>query len=139
MLSQQALEGNWNEIKGKVREKWGQISDNELEMLKGKGDQLVGAIQRKTGEARDKIERFLTQAVESGAAATSRAAETAREYSEEAVDEMERAKEYVGESLRKGYEQAENLVQQRPAESVAVAFGLGVVVGAVLGLILRNR
>lgn len=139
MLSQQALEGNWNEIKGKVLEKWGQLTDNDLEMLKGKGDQLVGAIQRKTGEARDKIERFLAQAVEAGAAATSRAAETAREYSEEAADEMERARDYVGESLRKGYEQAENMVQQRPAESVAVAFGLGVVVGAVLGLILRNR
>jgi uncharacterized protein YjbJ (UPF0337 family) len=139
MLSQQALEGNWNEIKGKVREKWGQISDDDLEMLKGKGEQLVGAIQRRTGEARDKIERFLDQAVEAGAAATSRAAETAREYSEEAADEMERVSDFVGESLRKGYEQAESMVQQRPAESVAVAFGLGVVVGAVLGLILRNR
>ena len=90
MLSQQALEGNWNEIKGKVREKWGQFTDDDLEMLKGKGEQLVGAIQRKTGEARDKIERFLAQAVEAGAAATSRAAETTREYSEEAADEIER-------------------------------------------------
>ena len=139
MLNQQALEGNWNQIKGKVREKWWQLTDDDLEMLKGKGDELVGAIQRRTGEARDKIERFLTQAVEAGASATSRAAETAREYGAEAADEMERASDYVGESLRKGYEQAESMVQRRPAESVAVAFGLGVVVGAVLGLVLRNR
>lgn len=139
MLSQQALEGNWNEIKGKILEKWSQISNDDLEMLRGKGDQLIGAIQRKTGEARDMIERFLVQAVEAGTAATSRAAETAREYGQEATDEMERVSDFVGESLRKGYEQAENMVQQRPAESVAVAFGVGVVVGAVLGLILRNR
>ncbi len=139
MLNQQALEGNWNQIKGKVREKWGQMTDEDLETLKGKGDQLVGAIQKRTGEARDKIERFLTQAVEAGASATSRAAETAREYGAEATDEMQCASDYVGESLRKGYEQAESMVQQRPAESVAVAFGLGVVVGAVVGLVLRNR
>jgi uncharacterized protein YjbJ (UPF0337 family) len=138
-LNQQALEGNWNQIKGKVREKWGQLTDDDLEMLKGKGDELVGVIQRRTGEARDRIERFLTQVVEAGATATSRAAETAREYSAEAADEMERASDYVGESLRKGYEQAESMVQRRPAESVAVAFGLGVVVGAIVGLVLRNR
>jgi uncharacterized protein YjbJ (UPF0337 family) len=139
MLNQQALEGNWNQIKSKVREKWGQLTDDDLEMLKGKGDQLVGAIQHRTGEARDMIERFLTQAVEAGASATSRAAETARGYSAEAADELGRASDYVGDSLRKGYEQAESMVQRRPTESVAVAFGLGVVVGAIVGLVLRNR
>lgn len=64
MLNQQALEGNWNQVKGKVREKWGQFTEDDLETLKGHGDQLVGAIQKRTGEARDKIEKFLTQAVE---------------------------------------------------------------------------
>lgn len=63
----------------------------------------------------------------------------ARDTSEQAVEEVERITDHVSESLRKGYEQAETLVQQRPAESVALAFGLGIVVGAVVGLVLRNR
>ena len=55
----QALKGNWNEIKGKLRNKWGQLTNDDLQQARGNIDQLVGLIQRKTGEARTSVEKFL--------------------------------------------------------------------------------
>ena len=59
------LSGSWNEIKGKIREKWGQLSDNDLERFKGNVDQLVGYVQQKTGQAPQEIEAFLAEAATS--------------------------------------------------------------------------
>ena len=52
MVNQQTLQGNWNELKGKLREKWGQLTNEDLQVAQGNVDQLIGLIQRKTGEAR---------------------------------------------------------------------------------------
>ena len=56
MLNQQTLQGNWNEIKGKLQSKWGTLTDDDIAIFNGNVDQLVGTIQRKTGEARASIE-----------------------------------------------------------------------------------
>jgi len=50
-------EGRWKEIKGKIREKWGQLTDDELDQVRGRWDQLTGLVQRKTGAAREQVER----------------------------------------------------------------------------------
>ena len=51
------LEGNWNQLKGKVRQKWGEITEDELEQAAGNKDELVGLIQKKYGKAKDEAER----------------------------------------------------------------------------------
>jgi len=51
MINEQVLQGNWNEIKGKIRSKWGQLTNDDLQSFDGNVDRLVGLIQRKTGEA----------------------------------------------------------------------------------------
>ncbi|MHB8584378.1 MAG: CsbD family protein [Thermoplasmatota archaeon] len=51
------IEGNWKQFKGKVREKWGNLTDNDLERLKGKRDQIAGEIQERSGLARREVER----------------------------------------------------------------------------------
>ena len=43
-VNQQTLEGNWTEIKGKLHEKWGQVSNDELQMAQGNIEQLIGLI-----------------------------------------------------------------------------------------------
>ena len=47
------LEGNWKQVKGSVRERWGKLTDNDLEQIAGKKDQLVGRIQERYGLAKD--------------------------------------------------------------------------------------
>jgi uncharacterized protein YjbJ (UPF0337 family) len=51
------VRGNWSEVKGKIKESWGKPTDDELDVIAGKRDQLVGLIQKTYGVAREEAER----------------------------------------------------------------------------------
>jgi uncharacterized protein YjbJ (UPF0337 family) len=51
------VEGNWVQFKGKVKEKWGKLTDDDLDVIQGKQEQLSGKIQERYGVARDQAER----------------------------------------------------------------------------------
>jgi len=51
------IEGNWKQFKGKAREKWGKLTDNDWELIAGKKDQLVGRIQERYGISKDEAQR----------------------------------------------------------------------------------
>ena len=51
------LKGNWEQIVGKAKEKWGKLTDNDWQVVEGKRDQLVGRIQERYGIAREEAER----------------------------------------------------------------------------------
>ncbi|MDX2154644.1 MAG: CsbD family protein [Bryobacteraceae bacterium] len=51
------IEGNWKQLKGSIKEKWGQLTDDEIDQMGGKKDKLVGAIQKRYGYTRDQAER----------------------------------------------------------------------------------
>ena len=53
------LEGKWKEIKGKLREEWGELTDDDLDRAAGKRDQLIGVIQQRYGKARAEVEEQL--------------------------------------------------------------------------------
>ncbi len=55
------IEGNWKEWKGKIKEKWGQLTDDDLEQAAGHRDQLIGILQRRYGYERDRAERDLEE------------------------------------------------------------------------------
>ncbi len=55
------IKGKWNQIKGDVKRKWGQITDDDLLQAEGNMDKLVGAIQQRTGEQRDAIRQWIDQ------------------------------------------------------------------------------
>lgn len=58
-MDRNRLEGNWKQLKGSVREKWGELTDDDLDVVEGNWDQLVGRIQERYGVARDEAERQL--------------------------------------------------------------------------------
>lgn len=51
------LKGNWQQVKGKVKEQWGSLTDDDLDVIEGKRDQLVGTLQKRYGIARNEAER----------------------------------------------------------------------------------
>ncbi len=51
------IAGNWKQFRGKIRERWGKLTDDELETIAGKRDQLIGKLQRSYGITRDEAER----------------------------------------------------------------------------------
>jgi uncharacterized protein YjbJ (UPF0337 family) len=54
-------QGRWEELKGRVREKWGQLTDNDLETARGNLEQLIGLIKERTGATVQEIERELNR------------------------------------------------------------------------------
>ncbi len=69
MVSTQRLQGQWNSVRGQIKKKWHQLTDDDLKFSSGDIDQLVGRIQHKTGEAREAIESFLDDLTAQGAGA----------------------------------------------------------------------
>ena len=51
------VEGNWKQVKGKVKEKWGQLTDDDLDTIAGRRDQLEGKIQERYGIAKDQVKK----------------------------------------------------------------------------------
>tara|TARA_B100000029_G_C17141738_1_gene802670 strand:+ start:229 stop:444 length:216 start_codon:yes stop_codon:yes gene_type:complete len=56
-MNTDSIKGNWKELKGKIQEKWGEITDDELDQIEGNRKQLVGTLQQKYGYAKDEAER----------------------------------------------------------------------------------
>lgn len=52
-------EGKWDQAKGRIKEAWGTLTDDELDKSEGKWDRVVGTIKEKTGEAVDVVEEKL--------------------------------------------------------------------------------
>ena len=55
------LEGNWKQARGKVRERWGKLTDDELDVIAGRRDQLIGRIQELYGNTRDEVARDIDE------------------------------------------------------------------------------
>ena len=51
------IEGNWKQFKGKARQKWGMLTNDELDVIQGRKDQLIGKIQERYGLAREEAEK----------------------------------------------------------------------------------
>ncbi len=61
MLNVDVIEGKWKELRGKVKERWGKITDSDLDRIEGKREQLVGLLQQKYGYAKEKAENEIDQ------------------------------------------------------------------------------
>lgn len=55
-MSTLTAKGNWNIAKGKLKQKFAQLTDDDLQFIEGKEDELIGRIQKRTGQARESIE-----------------------------------------------------------------------------------
>jgi uncharacterized protein YjbJ (UPF0337 family) len=55
-MNQDQIKGGWNEFKGKVKEQWGKLTDDDLLQIEGDQDQLIGRVQRRYGIAREEAE-----------------------------------------------------------------------------------
>ena len=58
-MNEDRIEGNWKQFKGKVKEQWGKLTDDDLDVIAGKRDQLLGKLQERHGLARDAAEERL--------------------------------------------------------------------------------
>lgn len=53
------LQGNWNEIKGKIKQKYGNLTEDDLVYEEGKDDELLGRIQQKIGQSKEDVKKWI--------------------------------------------------------------------------------
>ena len=58
-MNEYTIKGNWNEIKGKLKQKYGELTDDDLAYVKGKEDELLGRIQNKIAKSIDEVKQEL--------------------------------------------------------------------------------
>jgi uncharacterized protein YjbJ (UPF0337 family) len=51
------VQGNWKQLKGKAKENWGELTDDDLDVIAGQRDQLEGKIQQRYGYSKDQVRR----------------------------------------------------------------------------------
>lgn len=58
-MNKDTLEGDWNQFKGKIKEKWGKLTDNDITEIQGKKEQLLAKIQQRYGYTKEKAQKEL--------------------------------------------------------------------------------
>ncbi len=139
MITWNEIEGRWKQIKGHIQERWSDLTDDELGKAHGNVNQIVGTIQRKTGETREAVENFIEELASNGQSVAGKAAETASHYAEQASEAARRGYQQATQKVTAGVEHAQETVRRRPVESLAVAFGAGMIVGVVAAIMLRSK
>jgi uncharacterized protein YjbJ (UPF0337 family) len=150
MVTRQELEGQWTEVKGRLQERWGSLTDNELYQARGNVNQLVGVIEQRTGENRKAIEDYLEELVSDTHSNMERATAAVKEYADQASQAAREGYDRASQAAREGYARASQNVSERygeaqecvrrnPVESMLVSFGAGILAGVVVGLSLRRR
>jgi len=55
------IKGDWNITKGKLKQKWAKLTDDDLQYAEGQQDELIGRIQKRTGETREAVEKAIKE------------------------------------------------------------------------------
>jgi len=63
-MNQDVFEGKWKEMRGQVKEWWGKLTDDDLERVGGKADQMIGLLQQKYGYTKEHAEEEFNQRLE---------------------------------------------------------------------------
>ncbi|HSC78817.1 MAG TPA: CsbD family protein [Chitinolyticbacter sp.] len=60
-MNRDQVEGNWKQFKGKVREQWGKLTDDQLDKIEGRREQLAGQIQEAYGTSKEETEKQIKE------------------------------------------------------------------------------
>ena len=134
------VEGDWKRMKGKVKEQWGLLTDDDLTAIGGRKDQLEGKIQERYGYGKDQVRKEIDSWFSS-------AALVANDNAEELADQIEAiradiqsltstvsrvANKQLGQAQDKAVEamsNAEDAIRENPVSALAIAAGLGFLFG----------
>jgi len=152
------FDGSWNQVKGKLRQKYGQLTDDDLDFTEGKGEELLGRLQTRLGMSeeelqttlnelkgaggvRGKVEQAKARASEVAGEVRTRATEVAGGVRTAAGEKAEELRAQAGEVYEHAVERVtsmrgdgEEYIRHNPRESLITALAAGF----VLGLLLRR-
>lgn len=137
MVTRDELKSHWNVVKNRLQQNWRELSDRELANFNGSPRELIGAIQRSTGASWQEVESFLANVMREGRSKTQHVGSMAEHYSDEASQLARDGYDQVAAMTAEYSKKLAQTVRRRPVESLAIAFGVGLVASAVV--LLNNR
>ena len=137
MVTREELKSHWDVVKNRLLQNWRELSDSELARFSGTPQQLISAVQEKTGASWNEIESFLSSVMRDGRSASQRVSGFAEQYGVDASQLARESYDQIAAATAKYSKNVARTVQRRPMESIAIAFGIGLVAGAVV--LLNNR
>ena len=130
MINREELKGHWNEVAGRLKEKWRQLTDDDLRRVEGSAERLVGMVQQKTGATRREIESFFSNGLGPDNPWAAQVAEEAQRYAHDAAEYLQDNYHKMASRTIDYSAKVKKTVRSRPVESIAIVFGLGLAVGA---------
>jgi uncharacterized protein YjbJ (UPF0337 family) len=127
------IEGNWKQMKGTVKEKWGKLTDDDLTLINGRRDQLEGKIQERYGFAKDQARKEIEDWYRSIESDLAEQIEAIRADIQTLTSTIARiANKQIGRAQDRAIEaanDADDAIRRNPLSAVAIALGLGFVYG----------
>ncbi len=139
MVNHEELKSHWQEVKDRLQRNWGELSDKQLTQFTGTPSDLIGAIQRTTGASWQEVESFLSAALRECRSASHQMGGLAERYGEQASQFARDGYDQLAAATAQYSKKVAKTVKKRPVESLAIAFGVGIVVSAVVLLSKRRR
>jgi uncharacterized protein YjbJ (UPF0337 family) len=128
-INVERLQGQWNQLKGEVKKRWGLLTDDDLAWSNGNIDHLVGRIQQRTGETRSAVEQYLDQLTAQGGSRVSTAVESVGSYAHDLSHRFRDHYGQISEEAHEGYLTVRDHVCRNPIRWLSVALGVGVLTG----------
>lgn len=129
------VEGNWKQMKGSVKERWGELTDDDLTAIAGRRDRLEGVIQERYGYAKERVRREIEDWYRSMESNLAEEIESLRSGIQSLASTVERiAQEQLPHARVRATDaikQVEGAVKRNPIVVVAIALGLGLLVGVL--------
>jgi uncharacterized protein YjbJ (UPF0337 family) len=127
------VEGNWKQMRGRVKERWGRLTDDDLTVIAGRRDQLEGMIQERYGYARERAEREIEDWYRSIDSSLAEEIESLRSGIQSLASIVDRiAKGQMPHARARAIgavNEAEEAVKRDPLSALAIALGLGFLIG----------
>jgi uncharacterized protein YjbJ (UPF0337 family) len=114
------IEGSWAELKGKAKQQWGNLTDNELTQIGGKKDELMGRIQARYGYSKDKAK----EEVENWLASLGPSGESVMAQMNAAKDGAKQVADNFSTAMQKS-------VENNPIATLAMVAAVAFVIGAI--------
>jgi len=139
MTTEQELRGKWNSIVGAVKQRFGEITDDELTQWEGDRDHLIGLIQQKAGQTREQAESFVDEVLNDGERSFGTLASRVEDEASRLKENIASGYSQVAERARSGYQETAQTLARHPVESVFTSFGIGLVLGLALGISFASQ
>ncbi len=137
------FDSSWNKIKGKLKQKYGQLTDDDVSFAEGKGDELLSRLQSKLGLTKDAVNDMLTElkdgAATFGDGVRAKVSEASARVGEVVGDVKTKVTEAAGDAYdsarRRAHslqESAEGYVTEQPMKALLIALGVGFFAGVLI-------